>query len=131
MENSFENIFVQIAQGVGTIIPPGTNIKFFIPKGNVPSGRTVTYERYVAEIQPQKSETHRTRIIVVGNKINFPSDITTTTADFTTSKLIFNSVLSTKNEKFMYADICNFYLNNTMDIYEYVVVDGWPPVRAV
>ena len=55
-----------------------------------------------------------------GNLINFPGDVTTPAADLITSKLIFNSVLSTKNAKFMCVDIANFYLNNPMNIYEYM-----------
>ena len=55
-----------------------------------------------------------------GNLIHFPGDVTTPTADLITAKLIFNSVLSTKNAKLMCADITNFYLNNPMDIYEYM-----------
>ena len=55
-----------------------------------------------------------------GNLINFPGDITTPTEDIITSKLIFNSLLSTKNAKCMFSYIANFYLNNPMDIYEYM-----------
>ena len=64
------------------------------------SGRTVTYGRIVAEIRPQKSEINRTQLTVGGNLVKFPGDINTPTADLTTAKLIFNSVLYTKN-KFM------------------------------
>ena len=92
----------------------------FIPKDKVPAGRTVTYGRIVAKIRPQKAETHCTRLIAGGNLINFPGDVTTPTADLITAKLIFNSVLSTKNAKFMCADIAKFYLNNPMEIYEYM-----------
>ena len=35
----------------------------------------------MAEIIPQKAETHRTRLTVGGNLINFPDDVTTPTAD--------------------------------------------------
>ena len=99
-------------------MPYGTNTIFFIPKDKVPAGRTVTYGRIVAEIRPQKDETHRTRLTVGGNLIQFPGDVTTPTADPITAKLIFNSVLSTKNVKFMCADIANFYINNPTDIWE-------------
>ena len=74
----------------------------------------------MAEIRPQKSETHRNRLTVGGGLINFPGDVTTPQADLITAKLIFNSVLSTKKLKFMCADIANFYLNNPMNRYEYM-----------
>ena len=73
----------------------------------------------MAEIIPQKAETHRTRLTVGGNLIHFPVDVSTPTTDLITAKLIFKSVLSTKNAKFVCADIANFYLNNPMDRYEY------------
>ena len=119
-ENSFTNEISPLAQGVGTRMPSGTNTIFFIPKYKVAVVRTVTYGRIVAEIRPQKVETHRTRLTVGGNLINFSGDVAPPTVDLITAKLIFSSVLSTKNEKFMCADISNFFLNNTMDIYEYM-----------
>ena len=98
-------------------MPYGTNTIFFIPKYKVPAVRTVTYGIIVAKIRPQKSETHRTRLTVGVNLINFPGDITTPTADLITAKLVFNSVLSTKDAKFVCADVANFYLNNPMNVY--------------
>ena len=84
------------------------------------AGRTVTYRKIVDEIRPQKAETRRTLLTVGGNLINFPVDVTIPTADLATSKIIFNSVLSTKNVKCMCIDMENFYLNNPMDRYEYM-----------
>ena len=98
----------------------GTNTIFFIPKGKVPAGRTLTYGIIVAKIRPQKAETHRTRLTLGGNLINFLDDVTTPTADLITAKLIFNSILSTKNAKLMCADTANFYPNNPMNRYEYM-----------
>ena len=101
-------------------MPSGTNTIFFIPKDKIPAVRTVTYGRIVTKIRPQKAETHRNRLTMGGNLINLPGDVTTPTADLITSKLIFNTVLSTKNAKFMCADIANFYLNNPMNRYQYM-----------
>ena len=77
-------------------MPSGTNTIFFIPKGKLISGRTVTYGIIVDKIRPQKAETHHTILTVGGNVTHFPGDVTTPTADLITAKLIFNSVLSTK-----------------------------------
>ena len=79
--NSFASEIVRLAQGVGTRMPYGTNTIFFIPKEKLLAGRKVTYGRTMAEIRPQKAETHRTRLTVGGNLINFPGDVTTPTAD--------------------------------------------------
>ena len=118
-ENSFENEIGQLAQGVGTRMPSRENTIFFITKNKLPAGITVTYGIIVARIRPKKAETHLTRLTVGKILINFPGDDTTPIADLITSKLIFNSVLSTKTMKFMCADIANFYINNTMNRYEY------------
>ena len=74
----------------------------------------------MGKIRPQKDETYCTRLTVGINLINFPDDVTTPTADIITANLIVNSVLSTKNEKFMCADIANLYLNNLMNRYDYM-----------
>ena len=96
-ESSFANEIGRLAQGFGTRMPYVINTIFFIPKDKVPSGRTVTYGRIVAKIRPQKAGTHRTRLTVGGHLIHLHGDVTTPTADLITAKLIFNSLLSTKN----------------------------------
>jgi hypothetical protein len=53
--------------------------------------------------------------------------VSTETADLTTAKLLFNSVVSTPGARFAAFDIKNFYLNNPMDCYEYM----WIPVRDI
>jgi len=60
------------------------------------------------------------RITVGGNLINYPGELTTNTADLITSKILWNSVLSTPNAKYMTVDIKNFYLNTPLDRYEYM-----------
>ena len=64
----------------------------------MPTCRTVTYGIIVAEIQPQKYETHRIRLTVGGNIINFPGDVTKPKSDLKTAKFILDSVLLKKNE---------------------------------
>ena len=54
------------------------------------------------------------------NLSNFPGDVTTNKSDLLTEKLIFNSVVLTKNSKFMYVDIGNFCLKDPMKRYEYM-----------
>ena len=55
-----------------------------------------------------------------GDKINYPGDCGTPTGDLTLVKIHLNSVISTKNARYMTVDIKNFYLNTPMDRYEYV-----------
>ncbi len=58
--------------------------------------------------------------------INFPSELTTRMADITTSKLHWNSVLSTPGAKYMCLDIKNFYLLAPLDRYEYMPIPFTP-----
>ena len=82
----------------------------------------MTYGRIVCDIKPDKQEEHRTRLTVGGNRIFCNYDISIPTAELTTVKLIFNSVVSTPNVKFMTIDINNFYLNTEMTNYEYTKI---------
>jgi hypothetical protein len=82
----------------------------------VPTDRKVTYGRIVCTIRPQKKETHRTRLTVGGNLIDYPYDVSTPTAKIsTTAKIVFNSAVSTPNAKFMGLDIKDFYFNTEME----------------
>lgn len=117
--HSAANEFGRLAQGVGNRIK-GTDTIKFIPISAIPRGRTVTYARFVCELRPQKAEVERTRLTVGGNLVDYPGDVSTSTADLTTSKILWNSVLSTPNAKYMCADVKNFYLNTPMDRPEYM-----------
>ena len=54
---------------------------------------------------PKKAEVNRTRLTVGGDKINYPGAVSTPTAEMLVAKILFNSVISTKNAKFMTIDI--------------------------
>ncbi len=47
---------------------------------------------------------------VGGNRINYSSKVATPTAEMLVAKMLFNSIISTKNARFMIMDISNFYL---------------------
>lgn len=119
-ETSFANELGRLAQGVGTRMPDGSNTIFFIAKQAVPQDRKPTYGRLVVSIRPQKKETHRTRLTVGGNLIEYPDNVSTPTADLTTAKILLNSVVSTPNAKFIVLDLKDFYLNTEMKRYEYM-----------
>jgi hypothetical protein len=121
---SFANEIGRLAQGVGTRIPAAaaTNTIHFVPFTNIPRDRKVTYGRIVCSVRPQKAETHRTRLTVGGNLIEYPFDVSTPTAELTTAKCLFNSVVSTPYAKFMTIDIKDFYLNTEMNRYEYMKI---------
>ena len=58
-------------------------------------------------------------LVLRGNLINYPDDCGTPTADLLTVKLMFNSIISSPNAKFMTIDIKDFYFMTPMDRYEY------------
>jgi len=108
----------RLAQGFGDV--KGTNTMFFIPVTAIPQGRKATYLRVVAAFRPEKANPRRVRWTVGGDKVDYPYDVSTKTADLTTAKLLFNSVLSTPGARFMTADLKDFYLGTPMDRYEYM-----------
>ena len=93
----------------------------FMSKSMIPHNRRkdITYGRIVCAYRAEKKDPHRTRITMGGNLINYPHDCGTPTADLLTVKLMFNSIVSTHNAKFMTIDIKDFYLMTPMERYEY------------
>ena len=71
----------------------------------IPRDRIVTYARIVVDYRPQKSDPNRVRITAGGNLISYPEELTTRTVDLTTTKMVWNSVISTPQEKYMCVDI--------------------------
>jgi hypothetical protein len=64
----------RLAQCVGGRIE-GSNTIFFIPHNAVTKGKVITYGRFVVDIRPNKTETHRVRLTVGGNLIQYPGDV--------------------------------------------------------
>lgn len=119
---AFGNEIGRLAQGMPGRVE-GTNTFFFIPYDKVPSDRKkdVTYARICCNVRPEKvNEPNRCRITVGGDRINYPFEVATPTADLLTVKLLLNSVISTEGARFCSVDIKNFYLCTPMERYEYV-----------
>jgi hypothetical protein len=76
----------------------------------------------VSAYRPEKANPRRVRWTVGGNLIDYPGDVSTKTADLCTAKLLFNSVLSTPDARFMTGDLKDFYLGTPMERYEYMRV---------
>jgi hypothetical protein len=117
---SLANDLGRLAQGIGTRMPKGTNTIFFLHPSKIPTGRKVTYARIVATIRPHKDETHRVRVTVGGDKLDYSGITATATASLTTLKILLNSVISTPGARFMTLDIKNYYYNTPMDTFEYM-----------
>ena len=63
---------------------------------------------------PSKVETHRVRLTVGENLLDYDGDASTPTTDLTATKIFLNSVISTEKGRFTTADIEIFYLNNNL-----------------
>jgi hypothetical protein len=59
-------------------------------------------------------------LTVGGNLINYDGDVSTQTAYLATSKILWNSVISTIHAAYMCLDLKNFYLGTPMKEYEYM-----------
>jgi hypothetical protein len=113
-----------LAQGFGSI--KGTNTIFFIPAVTaIPRGRKATYLRVVSAMRPEKVNPYRVCWTVGGDKFEYPFNVSTKTADLTTTKILINSVVSTPNAKFLTVDLKDFYLGTPMARYKYMHVPIW------
>jgi hypothetical protein len=54
------------------------------------------------------------RLVAGGDKVHYPGNADTITANLLTVKLLINSTISTAEAKFMTMDIKDFYLNTPM-----------------
>jgi hypothetical protein len=72
------------------------------------NNQTITYTCIVVDFRPQKADPHCIWITAGGNLINYLGALSTRTDDLTTSKLMWNSVLSTDGAKYLCLDIKNF-----------------------
>ena len=81
--------------------------------------KDVTYVRFVCTYRPQKTEPNRTRMTAGGDRVNYPGEVSTDTAELTTVKALINSTLSKPKAKFCCFDVKNFYLGTPMDRPEY------------
>ena len=122
------------AQGVGKHRPlhqqvSGTNTIFFIPQSQVPFGEKVTYANFITDIRPLKDETHRVRMTVGGDRLDFEDDTSSPAVSLLDTKIMLNSVISDahKGARYCTADIVNFYLNNPMQKYRYMKI----PLRYI
>ena len=116
------NEFDRLAQGIGGRTKNQTNNIIFIDKKDVPNNwfKDYTYGKFVCVVCPQKSESNQTRLTVGDNRINYPGEVGTLTADMVLVKFLLNSVVSTKGAKFMRINISNFYLNTPLPRFDYL-----------
>jgi hypothetical protein len=85
----------------------------------------VTYGRFVVDIHTHKTETRRVCLTVGGNLVTYPGDVSTRSADLTTSKCLWNGTI--EGAKYMCLDVKIFYLGNPLDSFEYMHI----PIKLI
>jgi hypothetical protein len=120
-KRSAANEFGRLAQGILGNCISGTNTIKFVNKAIIPVDRwqDITYVKFVCEYKPNKEEKERTRLAVGGDRVNYPDEVGTPTADLLLIKTHLNSVILMPAARYMTMDISNFYLNTPMERFEY------------
>ena len=101
-QTAFGKDFGGMAQGDIKTGQNGTNSIFAMTHAeiaNIPKIQTITYAHVVVNFCPQKTNLHRIQITAGRNLINYLGKLSTRTADLTTSKLMWDSVLSMEGAK--------------------------------
>jgi hypothetical protein len=98
---STANEFGHLAQGLKDGRVKGTDTIKFIRNDQVPNDRMkdVTYGSFNCNFKPNKEEKEPTRLTAGGDRINYPDDCGTPTADMILFKILVDSLLSTPNAK--------------------------------
>jgi hypothetical protein len=115
---AFGKEFGNLAQGDTITNTPGTDSIFVLNHEQIqciPKDRTITYTRIVVDYRPQKTDPNRVGLTAGGNLIEYPGELATRTADLTTTKMLWNSVISTDDARYLCLDIKNFYLGTPME----------------
>jgi hypothetical protein len=105
-----------MANGISWRIKNPTNTIEFISQHKVPADhrKDITCRQFVCSVRSQKAEPNQMQFTIGGNRINYPGEVATPTAEMLVAKMLFNSVISTKGARFMTMDISNFYLMTSL-----------------
>jgi hypothetical protein len=108
----------RLFQGIRDI--PGNETCFFIKLTNILKDRNITYSKIVCDYKTHKKEKERVQLTVGGDILSYYGDITTSTADITTFKVLINITLSTEDAAMMMMDIKKYYLGTPLPRFEYM-----------
>ena len=99
-----------------------TDIIEFIHKNQIPKGQPVTYAAFTCNYRPLKSETHRIRLVIGGDKFVYEFDAGAPAASLLEIKLMINSIISDahRGARFMSCNLKDFFLATPMQKAEYM-----------
>jgi hypothetical protein len=78
------------------------------------------YGKIVCDYKPHKKEKECVRLTVSGSILDYSGDVTTSTADIETFKILINSTLSTEDATMIMMDIKNYDLGTPLPRFEYM-----------
>ena len=118
---SLSNELGRVMNGVGNRIT-GTDTMEFVRKENVPKNKKVTYANFVCDYRPLKTEKHRVRMTIGGDRLDYPDETASPAASLIETKLILNSVISDakKGARFMTMELKDHFLQTVMKEAEYM-----------
>ena len=96
----------------------------YIEPSQVPTGRKVTYVRFVCANWPLKTEPWKLKLLIVGDKLPYESDICAPASNLIETKILFNSTISDayKGANFFICDLKGFFLASPMVYPDYMRV---------
>ncbi len=125
-QTAFDKEFGGMAQGDNKTGQKGTNAIFVMKHDELAkilqTGKKFTFAHPVVDHRFQKEDPNRIQITAMGNLVNYDGELSVRTADVNTAKMHWNSVISTKNAKYMCLDIIFFYLTAALEYYEYMKI---------
>jgi hypothetical protein len=125
-QTAFGKDFGGMAQGDTKTGQKGKNAMFVMTHNELAhvlqAGKKFTFANPVVDYRPQKEDPNRIRITAMGNLVSYEGESSVRTADISTAKIHWNSVISNKKAKYMCLDIKNFYLTAALEYFEYMKI---------
>ena len=81
--------------------------------------KPLTYAHIAVSFRPQKLDPNRVHITVGGNLIKCPGGLTARIIEITTTKIVWDSIISTKQARYACLDVDNVYLVTPLKKYKY------------
>ena len=129
-ERALSNELGRLSQGMKGRVRAMDTIDF-INKNEVPPNKKVTYANMVCDVRPLKAESHRVRLTVGGDRLDYHGDASSPATSNVETKILLNSTISdAKNgARFISADLSDFFLESTMPTPEYMRIHSkyFPP----
>ena len=113
-KTALANDLGRLAQGVGTRMQKGTNTISFIHPKDIPKNKKITCVKLVSSMRPLKSEVHRVRVTIGGDRLEYAGKTSSVPATLQAVKILLNSTISTPNARFLTVDIKDFYHGTPM-----------------